>query len=80
MPVQLVDGTKINGAPQEKVVPAVNLSTTLENLNRYTVYKIEVWGATVKGGGPTAMTFAGKMSFLFHCIFLRPLDLEQYRD
>lgn len=60
-PVQLVDGTEINGAPKEKVVPALTLSTILEDLDRYTVYRIEVWGATSKGGGPWATTFAGTL-------------------
>ncbi|KAL9958730.1 hypothetical protein ACROYT_G035784 [Oculina patagonica] len=57
-PVQLVDGTEINGTTKEKVVPARTLSTTLDALEHYTVYRIEVWGATSKGGGPWATTFA----------------------
>ena len=60
-PISLVDGTELDGTPKEKVLPAGNLSTTLENLNRYTVYKIEVWGTTRKGEGPSATIFAGKM-------------------
>lgn len=60
-PVKLVDGTHINGAPKEKVVLSGNWSTILEGLDRYTVYRIEVWGATSKGGGPWATTFAGDL-------------------
>ena len=45
-----------------KVVSNETMSIVLDDLDRYTVYRIEVWGETVKGGGSVATTFAGKIS------------------
>ena len=42
-----------------KVVSNGTLSIVLDGLDRYTVYRIEVWGETSKGGGPVATTFGG---------------------
>ena len=43
-------------------VGANNFTCVLENLESFTVYKIEVLGFTYKGDGPPAMTFAGKLA------------------
>ena len=51
-----------------KVVSNETMSIVLDGLDRYTAYRIEVWGETVKGGGPVATTFAGNISHgLWHC-------------
>ena len=54
---------KVDEMPVDEIkVGANNLTCVLENLESFTVYKIEVLGFTYKGDGPPAMTFAGKLA------------------
>ena len=67
-PVKLADGTNLNGEPKVVIVSNDTLSAVIDGLDRYTTYKIEVWGETIKGEGPAATTYAGTLPITQSCL------------
>ena len=67
-PVKLADGTNLNGEPKVVIVSNDTLSAVIDGLDRYTTYKIEVWGETIKGEGPAAITYAGTLPITQSCL------------
>ena len=67
-PVKLADGTNLNGEPEVVIVSNDTLSTVIDGLNRYTTYRIEIWGETIKGEGPAAITYAGTLPITQSCL------------
>ena len=55
---------------KEVLIPAENISTVLTGLKNFALYRIEMTGLTVKGGGPSEVIFAGNFEmeqFLSDC-------------
>lgn len=67
-PVKLADGTNLKGEPKVVIVSYDTLSTAINGLNRYTMYRIEVWGETIKGEGPAAIAYAGTLPITQSCL------------
>ena len=64
----LADGTNLKGELKVVIVSNDTLSTVIDGLNRYTTYRIEVWGETIKGEGPAAITYAGTLPITKSCL------------
>lgn len=64
----LADGTNLKGEPKVVIVSNDTLSTVIDGLNRYTTYRIEIWGETIKGEGPAAITYAGTLPITQSCL------------